>query len=138
MPTAEGLGAVPLHALLRLLKKAYGLNEAPRLWYLRARQVLTKPGFEEFRCARAAFVYRDFGAAVAMLTVNVDDGMFFGDIGDQRSNSIRTQIDNITIKHWKTINDKTPMDYLGTQWIREKNVVHTHGQVPLRRQPFWG
>ena len=127
MPTAEGWGAVSPHALLRLLRVAYGLTEAPRLWYLRARQVPTKLGFEEFRCARATFVYRDSGAVIAMLTLHVDDGMLFGDIEDQRSSRIRTQINNdFTIKPWKTITDKTPMEYLDTQWIRENKMLCIH------------
>ena len=55
LPAAEGLPAVGPERLLRILKGAYGLSEAPRLWYLRARALLKECGFEKFRCARAVF-----------------------------------------------------------------------------------
>ena len=35
------------------LKGAYGLTEAPRLWYLQARQLSLQIGFTELKCARA-------------------------------------------------------------------------------------
>ena len=46
LPPKEGLPNVPDGSLLKLVKGAYGLREAPRLWYLRAKEVLLEAGFE--------------------------------------------------------------------------------------------
>lgn len=79
--------AFPLHRdshdlgsgrLLEVVKDVYGLPEAPRLWYLKARNILIRIGFIELRCARAAFVF--FNTAkrlVSMLNLHVGDGLFF-------------------------------------------------------------
>lgn len=44
---------------MRIVKSAYGLSEAPRLWYLRAKKLLLEAGFEELSMARATFVKRE-------------------------------------------------------------------------------
>jgi hypothetical protein len=45
LPAAEGHPAVPGGRLLEVLKGAYGLAEAPRLWYLRARELMAQANF---------------------------------------------------------------------------------------------
>ena len=64
--------------LLKLLKGAYGLTEAPRLWYLRARQMLTDVGSVELGRAKATFVFRVGSELLAMLVLRIDDGMLMG------------------------------------------------------------
>ncbi len=43
----EGLPGVAPGSLIKLVKGAYGLREAPRLWYLRIRKMILQAGFEE-------------------------------------------------------------------------------------------
>ena len=69
----DGHKSVPPYALLKLLKAAYGLQEAPRLQYLKLRSILAQICFVELRCARAVFVLQEQGRLVTMLTVHVDD-----------------------------------------------------------------
>ena len=52
--TAETDSISPLR-IMEVLKGAYGLAEAPRLWYLRARKLLEQAGFKELAVARAVF-----------------------------------------------------------------------------------
>ena len=73
-PPKEGLPGVEPGSLLKLVKGAYGLREAPRLWYLRAREVLLEAGFEEMQTAKACFILRNHG----MLILHVDDACFAG------------------------------------------------------------
>ena len=58
-PPKEGLPGVPPRSLIKLVKGAYGLREAPRLWYLRAKDILKDAGFEELQTAKACFILRD-------------------------------------------------------------------------------
>ena len=55
LPSVEGQKGIKPLAVLELLKGAYGLAEAPRLWYLRARELLDKCGFKELRICRSVF-----------------------------------------------------------------------------------
>lgn len=57
-PPNDGLPGVPHGSLLKRVKGAYGSREAPRLWYLRAKDVLLESGLEEMQTARACFVLR--------------------------------------------------------------------------------
>ena len=82
-PPKEGLKGVPEGSLLQLVKGAYGLREAPRLWYLKAREVLIEAGFEEMQTAKACFVLRDRSGTeprnVGMLVLHVDDAAYAGE-----------------------------------------------------------
>ena len=82
-PPKEGLPGVAEGSLLKLVKGAYGLREAPRLWYLKAREVLLEAGFEELQTAKACFVLHDRSGKtpinVGMLVLHVDDACFAGE-----------------------------------------------------------
>ena len=69
-------------SLHKIVKGAYGLREAPRLWYLQAQEIITSCGFEELRTACAAFVLRDHtkkGAPVCgQIVLHVDVGCHAG------------------------------------------------------------
>ena len=82
-PPKEGLPGVAPGSLLKLVKGAYGLREAPRLWYLRAREVLKDAGFEEMQTGKACFVLIDRSGAVpvnmGMLVLHVDDACHIGE-----------------------------------------------------------
>ena len=79
----EGLPGVDTGSLLKIVKGAYGLREAPRLWYLRAREVLLEAGFEELQTAKACFALYDKSQSkrrnVGMLVLHVDDACFAGE-----------------------------------------------------------
>ena len=61
---------------MKILKGAYGLTEAPRLWYLRARELMIEVSYAELCCTRAVFILRDTEETVAMLTLHVDDVVY--------------------------------------------------------------
>lgn len=76
MPTAwkEGCGT---GELLRVCKSAYGLSEAPRLWYLRATELLVEIGFKEIPMCKATYIWKkgDSLDVAAILCLHVDDGI---------------------------------------------------------------
>ena len=53
--------------LMRVCRSAYGLSEAPRLWYLRARELLILIGFEELQMAKATFIMKRENEVIAIL-----------------------------------------------------------------------
>ena len=92
LPAVKNVKVAP-YALLRVLKGAYGLTDAPRLWYLRAREKLQAIGFVELTCARALFrFFNKAGKLVATLTLHVDDGLLFADRSDPCYRKVRLQI----------------------------------------------
>ena len=49
------------------------------MWYLKAKELLEKAGWEELKCARAVFVVRDKqGQCAGMLVLHVDDACYGG------------------------------------------------------------
>ena len=108
----EGLPALPEHGeaavkpgeLLRVVKSAYGLSEAPRLWYLRARELLLEIGFEELAMAKATFVMRSKKSqeVQAILCLHVDDGLLVA--APNQAQKIRQAIsERFAIKEWKNL-----------------------------------
>eukprot|EP00971_Amphidinium_carterae_P165906 3288565-Amphidinium_carterae.1 len=103
---------------MRILKSAYGLTEAPRLWYLRARELLVGLGWRELAEVKATFTYvfDNEEKTAAILTLHVDDGLVVGDFSDKRVRKLKDQIDqNFTIKEWLQVAVGTPRAYLGAQ-----------------------
>ena len=75
-PPRDGLPGVHPDSLLKIVKGAYGLREAPRLWYLKAREILLGAGWEELRTAKAVFVLRDpqkDNQMCGLMVLHVDD-----------------------------------------------------------------
>ena len=103
-------------ALWRILKSAYGLSEAPRLWYMQACELLKKCGFQEVPFAPATFikfVVKDGRRrTVAILCLHVDDGFLAVEAGKEATQT-RAEIDNLfSIKEWIAISEK-PVAFLG-------------------------
>ena len=112
----EGLPAIPEMKepavkpgeLLRVVKSAYGLSEAPRLWYLRAKELLEEAGFEELQMAKATFLKRSKKnqEVEAILCLHVDRKL---------APAIQQSIDKrFAIKEWKDL-EKEPETFLGVK-----------------------
>ena len=83
LPTVKIGVKVSPYALLRVLEGAYRLTDAPRLWYLRAREKLQAIGFVELKCARAVFRFLNKASKlVTTFTLHVDDCLLFADRSD--------------------------------------------------------
>ena len=68
------LKCVNAAVLWKILKSAYGLSEAPRLWYMQAKELLGRCNFEEVPWAPATFIKKRGTGVVAILCLHVDDG----------------------------------------------------------------
>ena len=98
--------------LLQVLKSAYGLTEAPRLWYLKAVKELQSTPLKELPMARSMFVACEKGKVWAILCLHVDDGLLCGDGKDPRYVQLKKDINSkFRIKEWK----KPPMQFLGVK-----------------------
>ncbi|CAE7449079.1 TY1B-PR1 [Symbiodinium sp. CCMP2592] len=111
-----------LSELWLILRSAYGLAEAPRLWYERAKELLSECGFEELPFALCTFVWRDPKSrkVLAVLCLHVDDGMLVADVKlmDRLKSAIN---DRFQIKVWNLVQE-VPLDYLGLK-IYMKNGI---------------
>ena len=117
LPAVEGHPAVQAGELLRVLKSAYGLTEAPRLWYLKAVKEIESTPLKEMPMARSTFVASSNGTSWAILRLHVDDGLLFGDPKDQRYIDLKAEINRrFRIKEWK----KPPMTFLGVGIRKEE------------------
>ena len=127
LPVCEGERAVEPNELLRVCKSAYGLSEAPRLWYLRAVELLEELKFEELRMCKATFIRRGRGGAVvAILCLHVDDGFIVADKAELVK--IKKEFEGkFTVKEWQDLG-KEPVTFLGVK-TTYLNYVFTDSMV---------
>ena len=109
----HGVGAF---GLWRILKSAYGLAEAPRLWYMQAKDLLMACDFIEVPFAPATFVkVKKRGGkttTVAILCLHVDDGFLAVEAGVEAQETRKAIDARFSIKEWIEIGAK-PVAYLG-------------------------
>ena len=85
-------------------------TEAPRLWYLRAVQLISQTPLKELPIAKATFAASEGGISWAILCLHVDDGLLLGDPNDSRFVKLKAQLNKLfKIKEWK----ETPLTFLG-------------------------
>ena len=119
----KDLRCVNASVLWKILKSAYGLSEAPRLWYIQAKDLLGRCGFHEVPWASATFVKRRHGHVIAILCLHVDDGFLAAKSGKETA-EIKGDIDKLfSIKEWQTI-DATPRSYLGMKIYVKEGVFY--------------
>lgn len=112
LPSVNDQPAIQAGELMQVLKSAYGLCEAPRLWYLKAVKELEQTPLKELACARSVFVASEGGKSWAILCLHVDDGLLMGDGKDERYIQLKKNINSrFRIKEWKTL----PMTFLGVR-----------------------
>ncbi|CAE7864387.1 TY1B-PL [Symbiodinium microadriaticum] len=117
----KGAGAQELWLVLR---SAYGLAEAPRLWYERAKELLKDCGFEELSFALCTFVWKHPKTkhVMAVLCLHVDDGMLAGD--PKVVYDIKTKInERFQIKVWNLVKEQ-PLDYLGLKVFVKNGIFY--------------
>ena len=59
LPATTGVPHVLPFTLPKVLKREYGFTEAPRLWYLMAREVFENCGYKELKMRKCTFVLMD-------------------------------------------------------------------------------
>eukprot|EP00435_Cladocopium_sp_Y103_P016026 s641_g4.t1 len=120
LPAAAGEIAVPGGELFQILKSAYGLTEAPRLWYLKASRDIATTPLVELPIAKATYAAADEKGTWALLNLHVDDGLLMGSDSDPRFVALRRRFDELfNIKSWKQI----PMTFLGVDLARENDLL---------------
>ena len=76
--------AIKAGELLQVMKSAYGLTEAPCVWYLKAVKELETAPLKELSVARSTLVASEKGQVWAILCLHVDDGLLTGRADDPR------------------------------------------------------
>ncbi|OLQ12139.1 Transposon Ty1-DR1 Gag-Pol polyprotein [Symbiodinium microadriaticum] len=127
----HGVGAF---GLWRILKSAYGLAEAPRLWYMQAKDLLLACGFTEVPFAPATFVKvkkrRGKQTTVAILCLHVDDGFLAVEDGEEAKETQKAIDERFSIKEWIVIGEK-PVAYLGMK-ISLQGDTFLNGKAKLK------
>ena len=123
LPKTASSPAIPAFSLLRILKSAYGLAEAPRLWYLRACELLEESGLKELSFARATFVKEGDRETAALCTLHVDDGMLAGDESSEVFQGVLKAVNSrFNIKEWKKVGAQS-IDFLGCKVSMSEGVL---------------
>ena len=128
----RGMPAVEPGTLMQILKSAYGLTEAPRLWYLRMKHDMESCGFTELKCCRAVFVLLepDSKFTCAVCCMHVDDGLIYGNWESSTYQKARKKLEEtFKVKEWQDLMLKE-VDYLGSYEAELQLLRHrAHGQL---------
>ena len=123
LPATKTTTEIAPYALLRILKSAYGLAEAPRLWYLRAARMLEESGLNELPFSRSTFVKSTGGVSKVVCALHVDDGIIAGDADSAEFKTAFKKInERFNIKEWQKLGEKGA-DFLGCKVFREKGYI---------------
>ncbi|CAJ1408326.1 unnamed protein product [Effrenium voratum] len=103
LPAVDGMKAVRPHELMRIVKSAYGLPEAPRLWYLRLVELLEEGGMQEVPFREVHVCPGDPKKTVrAICDLHVDDGFLAGEEGEFHFEKLKQYInEHFNIKKFK-------------------------------------
>ena len=120
LPRTKQMEAVTGGQLFRVLKSAYGLTEAPRLWYFKACKLLAETPLKELDIAKATFAAWDGKGTWAILCLHVDDGLLMGSATDPRFTALKAQINSLfNIKAWQSL----PLTFLGVDLQRSGDIL---------------
>ena len=123
LPATDTTDAIQPYAVLQILKSAYGLAEAPRLWYLRAAALLEECSLVEVPFSRATFLRSEGGVTKVACALHVDDGILAGDPKSPEFVDVMKKINaRFNIKEWQTL-DEGGVDFLGCRVMRRGNHI---------------
>lgn len=87
-----------------LRKSAYGLSKAPRLWYVRAKELLEELNFIELELCHVTFVLEEGKQVTAIVCLHVGDG--FLTTSTTRMKDLHNMISSkFNIKEWQHIGE---------------------------------
>jgi hypothetical protein len=130
---------------MQVLKSAYGLTEAPRLWYLRMKADMEACGFTKLKCCRAVFILLDpkKKTTCSVCCMHVDDGLIYGDRSSPVFQAARMKLSQtFKVKEWQDLMDKE-VGYLGTRLKQNpdftveqhmNNYVEALSKLPVKRE----
>ena len=114
-------------AYMRLLRSAYGLADAPLLWYREAKSRVEKIGFRCHRLDKCCFMYYGKADYAVILIMHVDDVQARESEADAVVEEVRKNFD---FGKWKKLSEKNPITYCGCQ------ISIQHGEINLDAEEY--
>ena len=120
-----------------LRKSAYGLSKAPRLWYVRAKELLEELNFIELELCHVTFVLEEGKQVTAIVCLHVGDG--FLTTSTTRMKDLHNMISSkFNIKEWQHIGEGMS-PFLGVNTRRTGNTfVDDMSEYVSKIQPRQG
>ena len=107
---------VPPPCYMRMLKSAYGLSDAPLLWYEEADRRLKKGNWKRHALDKCCYYLtdKDTGKIIAMLILHVDDLLISGQADHpQFQEAIKQLKENFQLGKWEVLSEASPIKYCG-------------------------
>ena len=101
--------------LMKMLKSAYGLADAPLLWFREATRRLQALGWTPQLLDKCTFGYYNPKTKVldGILVLHVDDMLLAGDVTGEFGKVVTELRKNFEFGKWETVTEKTPVTYCG-------------------------
>lgn len=107
---------VPPPCYMRMLKSAYGLSDAPLLWYEEADRRLKKGNWKRHALDKCGYYLtdKDTGKIIAMLILHVDGLLISGQADHpQFREAIKQLKENFQFGKWEVLSEASPIKYCG-------------------------
>ena len=120
------LGAGPQPTHMRMLKSAYGLADAPLLWWKEADRRLRRGGWERHPLDRCFYLlFTKDRVLIAALVLHVDDLLVAGDGQNTEFKAAIATLKKIfDFGKWQELHDKGPILYCGGKLERDVAGIH--------------
>ena len=109
----------------KLRKVVYGLSDASRSWYLRVEEAMLELGLEKMKMDNAVFLWRKASKVEGIVTVHVDDMLYFG----------AAEFHNIVMNRFKLMfkisrEEESSFKYLGV------NILQDYTGITLEQKAY--
>lgn len=120
---------------MKMNKSAYGLSDAPRLWWCEADRRLRSIGLVRHRLDKCCYMYyNSSGAVIAMVIMHVDDLLIGANMRDPESTNLINDIKKaFDFGKWQELKENELLVYCGGHIHRRGNVLTLDFEAYLKK-----
>lgn len=128
---------------MKMRKSAYGLSDAPLLWWTEADRQLRQLKLVRRKLDKCTYMmYNSNGQLIGLMILHVDDVLLGADMNDPETvtmiNKIKSSFD---FGKWQTLDEKSPMIYCGGRISKQKDGIsldfeeYVHEEIAPHHDP---
>ena len=118
------------HTYMKLKKSAYGLADAPLLWYEEAKKRLLAGGWKIHPLDQCCFLLSEWSkekhreVLIGMLIIHVDDILMTGDEKSEKYKNARKHMkQNFNFGKWEELSEQNSLKYCGGQIMKNQHGI---------------
>ena len=118
---------------MRLLKSAYGLADAPLLWFKEATRRLVALNLKPQQLDKCTFCYYEKNKLAGMLILHVDDMLIAGDMATTFAMVVDKLKENFEFGKWEQLTEGHAVTYCGSVLEKKKDMMTMSFEAYLKK-----